>query len=99
MATKGTTMADLFPGHILVGGDVPRELVDELLEVITHLDCSLEWDGDMFKPRSAEELPAVVDSDTGQLHLFDYQARFGQFTELEEWLQANDVPYDRHSDA
>ncbi len=92
-------MADHFPGTIQIGGPVPRALVPALNEVIAAAGVSLEWGGALFTPETVDHLTGAVDPDTKLLHIYDEQALYGAFADLEEWLVKNSIAFDRQSDA
>jgi hypothetical protein len=92
-------MGTWFPGAIQIGGELSADDVTELCGAILDAGLSLDWGGEPFEPASAEDLLAAVDADTGQLRLFDDQACFGHFNDLEAWLKEHGLPFDRQSDA
>lgn len=93
-------MADCMPGEIWIGGTVRAADVAELCAAIGQEGVSLEWGSIVFHAESAEDLLAArVDYNQALvLHLCDDQARYGQFEQLEKFLQEHGIPYDRQSD-
>lgn len=92
-------MADYFPGEIYIGGDVPLELIPELLQIAAADGACLDYGEQAIDAEiTAEELLAYIDGD-GALKFCAYEARYGEFQELESWLQSHGIPYDRHSDS
>src|SRR5207244_3871454 len=90
---------DYFPGQIQIGGSVSRALAEGLAKAITDARVSLEWGGTDFSPEAADGLLVGVDADTKLLQLYDDQAKYGWFEELEAWLAEHNICFDRQSDA
>lgn len=88
-------MADYFWGEIEIGGPVPLRLVQGLLSAIGQVDRGRT--GTPFTATDPATLLEQLDEDTGYLHLTNEQARYGQFEELEEFLQKHGIGYDRRS--
>jgi hypothetical protein len=89
---------DYFPGEITIGGAVPAALVVGLCQAVNAQGVGLEWGVEGLIVADAAALRAAVDGH-GHLWLCDSSATGGMFEELEEFLQAHDLPYDRRSDA
>lgn len=92
-------MADYFPGAIQIGGSVSRAVATQLANAITEARVSLDWGGATFAPSTSDDLQAAVDAETKVLQLYDDQARYGAFWDLERWLEAHGVTFVRTSDA
>jgi hypothetical protein len=90
-------MGDYFPGEIHIGGKVPKALVPALCERISAEGVELEYGGGAFEPKTAEDLLKAADG--GTLDLYDAEARYGQFEDIEEFLAKSGIAFDRHSDA
>jgi len=90
-------MADRFPGHISIGGAVPRKLVRKLCKAIKDSGASLDYGEAPFEPETADALVEAAKT-SGTLELCDDEARCGQFEELEAFLRKHGIGYDRHSD-
>jgi len=92
-------MADRFPGEITIGGKVPCALLGQFLGAVAST-CAFVggYEGAPFDGRTAEDLRGALDED-GHLRLADPEARYGQFDDLEGFLQEHGIPFDRHSDA
>ena len=89
-------MADYYWGEIEIGGPVRRRLVKKLLGAIgDQMDRGRE--GVEFTATDPASLLEQLDPSTGYLHLTDEQARYGQFEELEEFLQNHGIAFDRRS--
>jgi hypothetical protein len=87
--------------EIAIGGDVRREDLAGLVEQIHQADVSWDWGGpnaqfDHADDYSEQLLDVLID---GHLVLRDDEAAYGEFPELEAWLQNHKVPYDRHHSA
>ena len=90
-------MGERFPAIILIGGQVPRSLIPDLIDVINASDVGLLWGGRVCFD-GHDSLIAVLD-EQGHLILCDDEASYGVFQDLECFLQNNNIAFDRHSDA
>jgi len=90
-------MADYFAGRIEIGGPLRRRTLNTLIEAILNYGrLSLVGYGDV----PATEVTLREAFQTGQtVTLYDDQARYGQFDELEEFLVRHRIHFDRLSDA
>jgi hypothetical protein len=84
-------MADYFWGEIEIGGPVPHDLVNELLQQIGRLDRDDPIEETPFSATDAKSLLEQLDESTQLLRLVDAQARYGQFEELEEFLRNHGI--------
>jgi hypothetical protein len=93
-------MSDYVAARIRIGGRIPVTLVPELCTVITGQHASLEWGDARFRPNSAEDLLEARREEDGVrlLWLYDDQARWGRFDNLEQFLQTHGIPFSRRSD-
>ena len=93
-------MSDYMAGEIWIGGKVPAGLIAELCEVISRQGLGLEWGDARFKPSSAADLLEVREEIDGVplLHLCNDEAPWGQFDELEGFLQQHRISFRRQSD-
>lgn len=91
-------MSDYIPASISIGGNVLRKLVPGLLGAIDADGLKHNW-GEPLLAWTAERLLEQAADNDGLLWLCDEEARGGSFDELEEWLEENDIPFDRRSDA
>ena len=85
-------MADYMAAHIEIGGKLARTKLTELLSLIEEL--SAEDYGS--SPPNQEYLQTCADENK-PLALYDDQARYGEFPELEEFCIANNLTFNRHS--
>ena len=89
-------MAEHFPAKIHIGGPVPRDILDELVDEIVSTEASLDGYADSAvtdeSARKALQEGEIID-------LYDDQARYGRFTELEGFLVKHGIHFDFHSDA
>ncbi len=85
-------MADYMAAHIEIGGKLARCKLNELLSLIEEL--SAEDYGS--SPPNQEYLQTCADENK-PLALYDDQARYGEFPELEEFCIANNLTFKRHS--
>jgi len=94
-------MADTMSAHITLGGRVPRSLVPELCQVIRNQSASLDWDQELFEPKTEADLLAACSSAEGATPLFlcDHGVAWGEFAELQEFLVKHQLPFDRHHDS
>jgi hypothetical protein len=87
-------MSDRFACMITFGGEIKSELTDELMAAINDDGCLLDWDDS--GPEMA--LDDIIDC-TGPVVLFNLEGRYGQCENLEEFLQENNMPFVRSSQA
>ena len=89
-------MSERFSAWIETGGQVDRSRIAPLLKSINASFVKLDWGEPDFAPSSADELVnACVD---GRLQLCDEEARYGEFTELEEACRLLGLSYTRRSE-
>jgi len=91
-------MADRFSAKIEIGGTITKHQAQGLITVIRHSGASHEWGDAPFKPETIKDIVELVRED-GILELVDHEARYGEFPDLEDYLVASQIPFDRHSDA
>ena len=89
-------MGDHYPCELMIGGEIPRDVAEELCQRISQQGVSLDWGDADFTPTCPNQLLEALDED-GLLTLVDDQARDGEMYELEEFLQARHIYYVRHS--
>jgi len=89
-------MADHFPAEIHIGGPIPRDILDELVKEIVATEASLKgYSEDTVTDESARKAfqeGKIID-------LYDDQARYGSFEELENFLVEHEIHFDRHHDS
>jgi hypothetical protein len=86
-------MGERYSATIEIGGKIKRALLPELV-------AACESDGVSSETTQAEvgEEDFVNAAKAGEtIQLFDHQASYGQFTDLESWCQKNGVTYQRVS--
>ena len=88
-------MGEHFPAKIDIGGKIPAELLPELTQLAVADGLAVDWGGEPIT--EVEDLLRAVDDDNC-LTLYDEQASYGEFDDLETFLRNNDIPYDRASD-
>lgn len=89
-------MADYFPAEIHIGGPIPRAALDDLIEAILAEGVSLHDYGGPGPTR--EELDEAL-REGAAVDLYDDQACYGQFEDLEAFLVNHGIHFDRHGDA
>lgn len=94
-------MCERIAAHIQIGGKVRRSVAEELCSVIATERVSLEWGGAQFSPGSIKELLAAR-HDNGDglltLELYDDEASWGEFDDLEEFLREQKIPFIRYTE-
>src|SRR5438094_5639318 len=90
-------MADHTSAVIWIGGPIPKALVPARCNVITAQGVSLDWD-DLVELQVQAELESAL-NEKGHLQFTDPEARYGEFEELEAFLERHGISYDRHSSA
>ena len=83
-----------FPGlhHIWIGGKLPRCLLNEF----PISDLRLDWDQTPFDWTTEAGILDARD-ENGLLHFADCEIAGGEFTDLEGYLRAHGLPFERHS--
>ncbi len=85
-------MADYMAAHIEIGGKLARCKLNEFLSLIEELSAEDDWSS----PPNQEYLQKCRD-DKKPIVLYDDQARYGEFPELEQFCIANNLTFNRHS--
>jgi len=93
-------MSERMAAEIWIGGPVSSGLVESLCAAITAEGVGLEWGEGGFHPKCAADLlDACQDQDgTGLLCLYDCEARWGQFEDLEKFLVSHNLSFTRRTD-
>jgi len=89
-------MSDRLCAYLILGGQLPRAKLPQLLKAITAADVSLEWGDCCFRPASEKELLNVRQN--GEIFLCDEEARNGEFEELEQACRRLGVAYTRFTE-
>jgi len=79
-------MGVYFPGEITIGGPIPREHLPEFVKLLDRTGLLTDGPG----------LHKYLDN--GHLFFRDAEASYGCFREVEDFLQAQDIEFDRWSD-
>jgi len=88
-------MSDRFPAEIHMGGPIPRQLRQRLIDAVVAQGVRLnDHDG----PGATEESVQEALREGQILCLYDDQASYGQFDELEMFLVQYRIHFNRHSD-
>ncbi len=85
-------MADYMAAHIEIGGKLASCKLNELLSLIEELSA----EDYSSSPPNQEYLQTCRDENK-PLALYDDQARYGEFPELEQFCIANNLTFNRHS--
>jgi hypothetical protein len=87
--------------EIQIGGRVAASLVPELCQRIAREALALDWGEGRFSPATTEGLLEAREDHDGVLllRLYDDQAFFGEFAELERFFREQGVAFDRLSEA
>jgi hypothetical protein len=89
-------MAERMAAEIHVGGKITPELAEELCGCICTAGVQPEYGGGHLEPQNIEELLQAQDGD--HLRFYDDEATWGEFADLEEFLQEHGIPFNRYSD-
>ncbi len=94
-------MSERMAAQIWIGGRLSANQVDELCGVIATEGVSLDWGDSQFCPSNPQDLLQARDEhdDSQVLRLCDDQASWGEFNDLESFLQEHAIPYTRQSEA
>ena len=85
-------MADYMAAHIEIGGKLARTKLSELLSLIEELSAE-----DYGSSSPNQEYLQTCADENKPLALYDDQARYGEFPELEQFCIANNLTFNRHS--
>ena len=93
-------MADRMAARIWIGGRLSVGQAEELCGAIADEGVSLDHGDKAFRPSTPQDLiQACNENDDGRvLCLCDDQASWGEFAELESFLQEHEIPYTRHGE-
>jgi hypothetical protein len=95
-------MSERMAAEIRIGGPIPDNLVPELCQTIQRACVGLECGCGDFSPKTADDLLNARVDDYGYgpllLILYDDDAKWGEFEELEIFLGDSDIAYDRFSE-
>ena len=79
-------MSDRFHASLEIGGPISPHLLPDLVSALQ--TCGLLY--------GADKITTFV-NEQGVLRFEDDQAPYGQFPDLEDWLERNGIEFDRHS--
>lgn len=88
-------MSEPIPAYIAIGGKVTKEQAEQI--VIFCDDYGLTDDCESSCITTIDELEDEIDED-GVLKLYNHQANYGMFPDLQAWLESQKIPYDLHAD-
>ena len=98
-------MSDRAAARIFIGGKIPETLVEPLCDQIDASSASIEYGDPPLRPKTAQDLLDVREQRNKNdsncpslLVLYDDEAPYGEFRELEAFLRAHEIAYTRHSD-
>jgi hypothetical protein len=93
-------MSERMAAQIWIGGRLSANQADELCGAIATEGVSVEWGGGQFSPSTPQDLLQARDEhdDSQVLRLCDDQASWGEFNDLESFLQEHAIPYTRQSE-
>lgn len=92
-------MSERMATEIWMGGTIARTLVPHLCTAITQAHVSEAWGDRRFVPHTAADLLSAIQevNDVQLLWLCHDAASWGEFPELEEFLQEHEIPFTRRS--
>lgn len=90
-------MSDYMPGKMLIGGEIPKALVNALCDAICNANVYTDFGEYGFNPEGEQDLMANLD-ESGRIRICDDQAKYGEFMELEAFCVKNGIDFDRQSD-
>ena len=90
-------MSERIGAEIWIGGQLKREQVEAFCAAISGQHVQLEFGGGYVTPETAEHLQEAIEELNGTpvLYFCDEMASWGEFSELEAWLEEHGVPYTR----
>jgi hypothetical protein len=82
-------MSERISAEIWIGGQLKREHVEAFCATISGQHIQLEFGGGYVSPATAEHLEEAIEELNGTpvLYFCDEMASWGEFSELEAWLQ------------
>ena len=90
-------MGNRYSASILIGGRLLRKHFMAFMKEVDREGLGLDWATPFpAEMRDPARLPALLDGN-GRLRLVSESASYGEFPDLEQWLRANEMFYDRHS--
>ena len=89
-------MSDRYPAEIHIGGPIRRTLLDELVHKVMETGASLNGYDEGI---ASEDEIRVALTEGHILDLYDCQAGYGHFRELEEFLIRNGIHFNHHCEA
>lgn len=94
-------MSDRMSAEIWIGGNLQRELLPDFCATITAEHVELEFDAGNVVIEAAEDLEDSLEPLNGArvLRFCHSLARWGEFSDLETWLQRHGLPYTRRTSA
>ena len=96
-------MSEYCDARIQIGGSIKRSIVPQLCERISEEHVGLDYGENSFGPTTEQDLMAAIgprslaSMPAGTLMLFADEAYYGEFTDLEEFLRDNQIPFNRTS--
>jgi hypothetical protein len=93
-------MFERMAAEIAIGGDVPADVVPELIDEIKAQGVQVGWNKRPFKAKNANELLALArkNGKASTLLLADHEATWGSFDLLEAFLVNHKIAFDRRSE-
>ncbi len=88
------TMSERYATYIEIGGRIHRSEIEPLLKAISEDGVRTDWGEPYFEPETADELLEACKE--GRLRLCDEEARYGEFTQLEQSCRELGLGYRRH---
>lgn len=93
-------MSERLAAEVWIGGNIPESLVPDLCAAITDEGVALEWGEGSFAPKTSEDLDTSLRENEKHewlLWLCDDEASWGQFDDLERFLQEHRIPFTRRT--
>jgi len=89
-------MSEPIPTKIIIGGPIPRDLLDELAEAISAQGVSREWEGGVEAAEAKEDIEEAAAAKQ-TVEFSDSEANYGLLDSLTEFLQEHDIWYDLYN--
>src|SRR5262249_22456619 len=97
---NGGTMSERMAAQIEIGGELPADLVPELIDEIKAQGVQVGWNETSFNAKNAKELLALArrNGKRSTLLLADHEVTWGSFDCLEAFLVRHAIAFNRHSE-
>jgi len=90
-------MSSRYAAWIKIGGTVERAKAEPLLKAVRDAWAKRDWNADPFQPGTIDEL--LDAREEGWLWLYDEEAKYGEFGDIERACRELGLSFSRHTEA